>query len=80
MSIQLPILNVLKNAAFLGIPTLIIIDETGRVITSSGRSVVSGDKEGTVSSLKLLIIFGNMHCLIMKHFCFSEISMVSRAC
>ncbi|XP_028400431.1 nucleoredoxin-like [Dendronephthya gigantea] len=29
-----------------GIPTLIIIDKTGRVITSSGRAVVSGDKDG----------------------------------
>lgn len=39
-----------------GIPTLVIWDkEKGEVITTKGRSVVSGDPEGLVSSLATLM-------------------------
>ena len=35
---------------FQGIPMLIILDGDGTLITSSGRAVVTGDKEGKVGT------------------------------
>jgi hypothetical protein len=42
---------------FPGIPMLIILDGDGKLITSSGRAVVSGDKEGKVGNFEVLLVF-----------------------
>ena len=36
---------------------LIILDGDGKLITSSGRAVVSGDKEGKVGNFEVLLVF-----------------------
>ena len=36
----------------LGIPTLIIVDENYKILSSNGRGLVSNDSEGEVSALK----------------------------
>ena len=39
------------HTIFAGIPTLVIMDEKGEVITKNGRGAVSLDKDGEVSEL-----------------------------
>ena len=39
---------------------LIILDGDGKLITSSGRAVVSGDKEGKVGNFEVLLVYSHM--------------------